>query len=64
MIFKQKNKTQRDASRLTQRMWDFTGTAMLNLFMFLFLIAYLAPLSVMLISSFTPSQQFLDANAP
>lgn len=64
MTFKPQNKTHQDASRLTQRLWDFTGTAMLNLFMFLFLIAYLAPLSVMVISSFTPPQQFLDANAP
>lgn len=53
-----------DASRLTFQLWDFTGTAMLNLFMFLFIIAYLSPLPFMLIASLTPRDQFLDANAP
>jgi multiple sugar transport system permease protein len=53
-----------DASRLTLRLWDFTGTAMLNLFMFLFLVAYLSPLPFMLIAALTPRDQFLDANAP
>lgn len=54
----------RDASRLTLKLWDFTGTAMLNLFMFLFLIAFLAPLPFMVIASLTPSDQFLNPNAP
>ena len=53
-----------DSSRLTYRLWDFTGTALLNLFMFLFLIAYLSPLPFMVIASLTPRDQFLDANAP
>jgi multiple sugar transport system permease protein len=51
-------------SRLTLRLWDFTGTAMLNLFMFLFLIAYLSPLPFMVIASLTPRDQFLNPNAP
>jgi len=54
----------RDASRLTFRLWDFTGTAMLNLFMFLFIVAYLSPLPFMVIASLTPRNQFLDGNAP
>lgn len=54
----------KDASRLTYRLWDFTGTALLNLFMFLFLVAYLSPLPFMIIASLTPQNQFLDANAP
>lgn len=53
-----------DSSRLTYRLWDFTGTALLNLFMFLFLVAYLSPLPFMVIASLTPRDQFLDANAP
>jgi multiple sugar transport system permease protein len=53
-----------DASRLTYRLWDFTGTALLNLFMLLFLVAYLSPLPFMVIASLTPQDQFLDANAP
>jgi len=54
----------KDASRLTHRLWDFTGTALLNLFMFIFLVAYLSPLPFMVIASLTPRDQFLDSNAP
>ena len=64
MKFNRKPSRGRDASTLTLRLWDFTGTAMLNLFMFLFIIAYLSPLPFMLIASLTPSNQFLDGNAP
>lgn len=53
-----------DASRLSLRLWDFTGTALLNLFMFIFLAAYLSPLPFMVIASLTPREQFLDAKAP
>ncbi|MGE5644096.1 MAG: hypothetical protein ACM3Y8_13880, partial [Byssovorax cruenta] len=49
-----------DSSRLTMRLWDFTGTAMLNLFMFLFIVAYLSPLPFMIIASLTPRDQFLN----
>lgn len=59
-----KSKRGRDHSTLTLRLWDFTGTALLNLFMFLFLVAYLSPLPFMVIASLTPRDQFLDANAP
>jgi multiple sugar transport system permease protein len=45
-------------------LWDFTGTALINLFLFLFLVAYLSPLPFMVIASLTPRSQFLDANAP
>ena len=54
----------KDAPRLTYRLWDFTGTALLNLFMFIFLVAYLSPLPFMVIASLTSSTQFQDANAP
>ena len=54
----------RDSSTLTKRLWDFTGTAMLNLFMLLFLVAYLSPLPFMVIASLTPRDQFLNPNAP
>lgn len=64
MRFNRKPSRKRDVSTLTLRLWDFTGTAMINLFMFLFIIAYLSPLPFMLIASLTPSNQFLDANAP
>jgi len=53
-----------DVSTLTFKLWDFTGTALLNLFIFLFIFVYLSPLSFMVISSLTPHEQFLDTNAP
>ena len=59
-----KSKRGTDSSRLTYKLWNFTGTAMLNLFMFLFILAYLSPLPFMVIASLTPEDQFLDANAP
>ncbi len=64
MRFNRKTSRGRGASRLTFRLWDFTGTALLNLFVFLFLVAYLSPLPFMIISSLTPHDQFLDSNAP
>ena len=60
----QRSKRRSEYSTLTFRLWDFTGTALLNLFMFLFIIAYLSPLPFMFIASLTPRDQFLDANAP
>lgn len=64
MKFNRTPSSNQDASKLTLRLWDFTGTALLNLFVFLFLIAYLSPLPFMIISSLTPRDQFLDPNAP
>jgi ABC-type glycerol-3-phosphate transport system permease component len=63
-MFNRKPKRNPNVSTLTFRLWDFTGTALLNLFMFLFIIAYLSPLPFMVIAALTPSDQFLDANAP
>ena len=64
MNFKRKSARRIDASRLTVKLWDFTGTALLNLFIFLFIVAYLSPLPFMVIASLTPREQFLDAKAP
>lgn len=61
-IFKPRRKS--DMSTLTFKLWDFTGTALLNLFVFLFILLYLSPLSFMVIASLTPSEQFLDSRAP
>src|SRR5215217_7938954 len=62
--FNRKPSQGREVSRLTLKVWDFTGTAMINLFMFLFIIAYLSPLPFMVIASLTPRDQFLNPNAP
>ena len=64
MKFSRNPSRKSDASTLTRRLWDFTGTATLNLFMFLFIVAYLSPLAFMVIASFTPRDQFLNPNAP
>jgi len=63
-IFRRDSARKHDVSTLTFKLWDFTGTALLNLIMFLFLVVYLSPLSFMVIAALTPSNQFLDANAP
>lgn len=60
----QRSKRKREFSTLSFKLWDFSGTALLNLFMFIFIIAYLSPLPFMVIASLTPRDQFLDANAP
>lgn len=59
-----KSNHRRDMSTLSYKLWDFTGTALLNLFVFLFILVYLSPLSFMVIGSFTSHQQFMDTNAP
>ena len=63
-IFRRTSAGKQGVSTWTLRLWDFTGTALLNLFMFLFLVVYLSPLPFMVIAALTSSTQFLDANAP
>ena len=64
MKFSRNPSHKRDASTLTLKLWDFTGTAMLNLFMFLFVVAYLSPLAFMVIAVPHPGGEipFLSAN--
>lgn len=51
-------------STLMVRMWQFTGTSVLNLFMFLLLTSYLSPLAYMLVTSVKESAQLQDSQAP
>jgi multiple sugar transport system permease protein len=51
-------------STLTLRLWEFTGTAMLMLFIGLILLVYLSPLSYMLITSLKSSEEFRDRTSP
>ena len=60
----QRSKRKKEFSTLSFKLWDFSGSALLNLFMFIFIVAYLSPLPFMVIASLTPRDQFLDANAP
>ena len=59
-----RSRRKKEFSALSFKLWDFSGSALLNLFMFLFIIAYLSPLPFMVIASLTPHDQFLDGNAP
>ena len=54
----------RDISMLQLRLWEFTGTAFVNLFVFLLLLMYLSPLSYTLVSSLENDSQFLETNPP
>jgi multiple sugar transport system permease protein len=64
----QRSETQRtrtkDTSTLSLRLWEFTGSSLLNLFIWLALVVYLFPLSYMLITSLKTSAQLRDSQAP
>ena len=54
----------RDTSTLSLRLWEFTGNALLNLFIWITLVVYLFPLSYMLITSLKTSAQMRDSKSP
>ncbi len=45
-------------------LWDGVGTLLLNLFVWALLIAYLFPMSYMIVTAFKEGQQFVDAGSP
>jgi multiple sugar transport system permease protein len=51
-------------SVLSVKLWNFTGTALLNLFIFILLFVYLSPLFYMLVTSLKTNLQLLDGNSP
>ncbi|HEX9332562.1 MAG TPA: carbohydrate ABC transporter permease [Anaerolineales bacterium] len=53
-----------DTSTLTLRLWEFTGTALLNLFIFILLLVYLSPLSYMVVTSLKTRTQLQDGTSP
>jgi multiple sugar transport system permease protein len=59
-----KRKKNLGESTLTVRMWEFTGSAILNLFIFMVLAVYLSPLLYMLATSLKEPAQQQDSNAP
>ena len=61
---KSRPRARREVSTLGLRLWEFTGTAFVNLFVFLLLMVYLSPLSYMVVSSLKTNQQFLDSDSP
>lgn len=52
------------ASTLTFRMWQFTGSAIINLVIFALLAAYLSPLVYMVATALKEKKQFSDSSAP
>ena len=54
----------RGSSTLTLRLWDFTGTSLLTLLIWVFLIIFLSPLSYMVLTSLKSSDEFKDRTAP
>jgi len=61
---KSKPSRHHDASPLTLRLWEFTGTALLTLFIWVFLLIFLSPLSYMVITSLKSSAEFRDRFSP
>ncbi len=53
-----------DESTLTFQLWEFTGSALLMLFMLVLLVTYLFPLVYMFTTALKNEQQFQDGNAP
>jgi multiple sugar transport system permease protein len=52
------------SSTLTLRTWEFTGTALLTLFIWIFLLVFLSPLSYMVVTSLRSADEFRDRSAP
>ena len=61
---KSKSSLRRQSSTLTLRAWEFTGTALLTLFIWIFLLVFLSPLSYMVVTSLRSSDEFRDRSAP
>ncbi len=53
-----------NVSTLTFRMWNFTGTALLNLLLWIAVLVYLSPLSYMVATALKTNAQLSDSSAP
>jgi multiple sugar transport system permease protein len=61
---KSKNPLRRQSSTLTLRAWEFTGTALLTLFIWILLLVFISPLSYMLVTSLRSADELRDSSAP
>lgn len=59
-----KPKRRGEASTLSLRLWEFTGTALVNLFACILLVVCLSPLSYMIVTSLKTSTQLQSSTAP
>jgi multiple sugar transport system permease protein len=53
-----------NVSALTFRLWDFTGTAILNFFIWIAVLLYLSPLTYMAITALKTKDQLSDVTSP
>jgi multiple sugar transport system permease protein len=51
-------------SRLAMELWQFTGSALLNLLVFVLIAAYLTPLAYMFVTAVKTQPQFQDSHSP
>jgi multiple sugar transport system permease protein len=51
-------------STLTLRLWEFTGTAALTLFIWIILLIFLSPLTYMVATSLKAPEEFRDSHSP
>jgi len=59
-----KRRPRGEGSTLSLRLWEFTGTALVNLLVFILLLVCLSPLSYMVVTAFKTSFQLQDSLAP
>ncbi len=59
-----KHLLRKESSTLTLRAWEFTGTALLTLFLWIFLLVFLSPLSYMVVTSLRSADELRDRTAP
>jgi multiple sugar transport system permease protein len=53
-----------NVSTLTFRMWNFTGTALINLFIWFAILLYLSPLTYMIATALKTNAQLSDSSSP
>ena len=61
---KSRDPLRRQSSPLTLRAWEFTGTALLTLIIWTFLLVFLSPLAYMVVTSLRSADEFRDRLAP
>jgi multiple sugar transport system permease protein len=63
-MMKSKNPLRSQSSTLTLRTWEFTGTALLTLLIWILLLVFLSPLSYMVITSLRSAEELRERSAP
>jgi len=61
---KSRQPLRKNTSTLTLRLWEFTGTSLLTLFIWIFLVIFLSPLTYMVATSLKSADELRETNAP